>query len=345
MPPNHEHLRPAQTLPRVPNESGPILAARNVTKAFGPVTVLQAVNANFLAGEIHAIVGENGAGKSTLMKILSGILQPSLESKKRLESTYKNLEVIVKTATGPSDQANSLEDLVATQQITALVILPYESAPLTDPVREVKRKGLFVTVVDRALADNTIQDLYVAGNNPGMGKIAAQYIIQRLGGKGDIVVLRGLPTVIDNQRFDTFMSLIKDTQIKVLDSKYANWNRDDGFKVMQDFLTRFPKIDAVWAQDDDIALGVLDALRQAKREKEMFVVGGGGMKEVIKRVQNKDTLVPVDIVYSPSMIANAIELTALHYTAKLPINGTYILDSPLVTPENAAQYYFPNSPF
>jgi ribose transport system substrate-binding protein len=141
------------------------------------------------------------------------------------------------------------------------------------------------------------------------------------------------------------MSLIKNTQIKVLDSKYANWNRDDGFKVMQDFLTRFPKIDAVWAQDDDIALGVLDALRQAKRENEMFVVGGGGMKEVIKRVQNKDTLIPVDIVYSPSMIANAIELTALHFIAKLPVNGTYILDSPLVTPENAAQYYFPDSPF
>lgn len=267
------------------------------------------------------------------------------EAKKRLESTYKNVQVIVKTATGASDQANSLEDLVATQQINALVILPYESAPLTDPVREVKKKGIFVTVVDRALTDNNIQDLYVAGNNPGMGKIAAQYLIEKLGGKGNIVVLRGLPTVIDNQRFDTFMSLIKNTQIKVLDSKYANWNRDDGFKVMQDFLTRFPKIDAVWAQDDDIALGVLDALRQAKREKEMFVVGGGGMKEVIKRVQDKDTLIPVDIVYTPSMIANAIELTAIHFVAKLPVNGTYILDSPLVTPENAAQYYFPNSPF
>jgi ribose transport system substrate-binding protein len=267
------------------------------------------------------------------------------EAKKRLESTYKNVQVIVKTATGASDQANSLEDLVAAQQINALVILPYESAPLTDPVREVKKKGIFVTVVDRALTDSGIQNLYVAGDNPGMGKIAAQYLIDKLGGKGDIVVLRGLPTVIDNQRFDTFMGLIKNTNIKVLDSQYANWNRDDGFKVMQDFLTRFPKIDAVWAQDDDIALGVLDALRQAKREKEMFVVGGGGMKEVIKRVQNKDTLVPVDIVYSPSMIANAIELTALHFIAKLPVNGTYILDSPLVTPENAAQYYFPDSPF
>jgi ribose transport system substrate-binding protein len=267
------------------------------------------------------------------------------EAKKRLESLHKNLQVIVKTATGASDQANSLEDLVATQQINALVILPYESAPLTDPVREVKKKGVFITVVDRALTDSSIQDLYVAGDNPGMGKIAAQYLIDKLGGKGDIVVLRGLPTVIDNQRFDTFMGLIKGTQIKVLDSKYANWNRDDGFKVMQDFLTRFPKIDAVWAQDDDIALGVLDALRQANREKELFVVGGGGMKEVIKRIQSKDALIPVDIVYSPSMIANAIEITALHFTAKLPVNGTYILDSPLVTPDNAAQYYFPDSPF
>ena len=141
------------------------------------------------------------------------------------------------------------------------------------------------------------------------------------------------------------MDGIKGTDIKVLDSKYANWNRDDGFKVMQDFLTRFPKIDAVWAQDDDIALGVLDALRQAKREKEMFVVGGGGMKEIVKRVQDKDVLVPVDIVYSPSMIGTAIEVTALRFTTNVAIDGTYILNSPLVTPENAAQWYFPNSPF
>ena len=267
------------------------------------------------------------------------------ETKKRLESLHKNLQIIVKTATGPSDQENSLKELFATQQINALVVLPYESGPLTDPVRKIKEKGVFVTVVDRALSDNSIRDLYVAGDNPGMGKIAGQYLIDRLGGKGDIVVLRGLPTVIDDQRFDSFMELIKNTQIKVLDSKYANWRREDGFQVMQDFLTRFPKIDAVWAQDDDIALGVLEALRKAKREKEMFVVGGGGMKEMIKRVQNKDALVPIDIEYPPSMIANAIELTVLRFTAKLPINGTYILDSPLVTPENAAQYYFPDSPF
>src|SRR5690606_23248515 len=110
------------------------------------------------------------------------------------------------------------------------------------------------------------------------------------------------PTTIDNERFDAFMELIAETDIEVLDSQYANWNRDDGFEVMQDFLTRFPEIDAVWAQDDDITLGVIEALRQANREDEMFVVGGAGMKEIIKGVMDGDPLVPVDVLYPPAMI-------------------------------------------
>ena len=66
----------------------------------------------------------------------------------------------------------------------------------------------------------------------------------------------------------------------MLANQFANWNRDDGFKVMQDFLTRFQHIDAVWAQDDDIAIGVLEAIKQAHREDEMWVVGGAGMQEI-----------------------------------------------------------------
>ncbi len=59
------------------SKTSAVLAARDVTQAFGPVTVLEGINIDFSAGEIHAVVGENGAGKSTLMKILSGILRPS----------------------------------------------------------------------------------------------------------------------------------------------------------------------------------------------------------------------------------------------------------------------------
>ncbi|TWA70132.1 monosaccharide ABC transporter substrate-binding protein (CUT2 family) [Azospirillum brasilense] len=267
------------------------------------------------------------------------------QAEKRLEKQYPNLDVVIVTARDVGRQANDLEDLVSVQRIDALVILPFESAPMTDPVRAVKQAGKFVTVVDRGLTDPTIQDLYVAGNNPQMGEVSARFMKEKMGGKGDIVVLRGIPTVIDNQRVDAFMKEIEGTQIKVLGMQYANWNRDDGFKVMQDFLSRFPKIDAVWAQDDDIALGVIEAVKQAGREKEMFILGGAGMKDMIKRVMDKDVLVPADVLYPPAMIAEAMEITAKHLVEKAPIQKEYIIEATLVTPENAAKYYYPDSPF
>jgi ribose transport system substrate-binding protein len=267
------------------------------------------------------------------------------QTKARLEAAYPNLQVVINTAGSPGEQADDIEDLIAINRIDALVILPFESDPLTEPVASVKDRGIFVTVVDRGLSRPGIEDVYVAGNNTVMGQVSAEYIIERLGGQGKIVVLRGIPTTIDNERFDAFMELVEQTDIEVLDSRYANWNRDDGFIVMQDFLTRFPEIDAVWAQDDDIALGVVEALRQAGRENELFVVGGAGMKEIIKGVMDGDQLIPVNVLYPPAMIATAIEVTALKFVSNVPILGRYILDSPLITQENAADYYFPDSPF
>ena len=99
---------------------------------------------------------------------------------------------------------------------------------MTDPVDMLKQQGVFITVVDRGLTRPGIEDIYVAGDNPGMGRVSAEYIVEALGGKGDIVILRGIPTVIDNQRFDAFMEVIEGTEINVLDWQYAYWNRDDG---------------------------------------------------------------------------------------------------------------------
>lgn len=266
-------------------------------------------------------------------------------TQQRLQETYPNLRIVLVTANDAASQVNDLEDLYAIHNIDALVILPFESEPLTDPVEHLKNLGVFVTVVDRGLTRDGIADIYVAGNNPAMGRVSAEYMIEALGGKGDIVILRGIPTVVDNERFDAFMETIEGTDINVLAWEYAYWNRDDGFRVMQDFLVRFPKIDAVWAQDDDIALGVMEAIIQAGRQDEMFIVGGAGMKEIIARVMAGDRLTPVDVLYPPGMIATAMEVTALRFVSNVPVLGEYILDSPLITPENAADYYFPESPF
>lgn len=263
----------------------------------------------------------------------------------RLSKQYPNLKFQLVTASDAGKQVNDLEDLVSVHKIQALVILPFESDPLTGPVKRVKDSGAFITVVDRGLTQPGIEDVYVAGNNSEFGRVSGQYIAEKLGGTGKVVVLRGIPTVIDNQRVAGFQEAVKGTGIEVLDMKHANWNRDQAFEVMQDYLSRFSKIDAVWASDDDMALGVIDAVRQAGRENEMFILGGAGMKQMVERVMNKDRLIPADVLYPPAMIATAIEVTALKYVANVPIQGTYVLGSPLITPENAKQYYYPDSPF
>lgn len=274
-----------------------------------------------------------------------GVLYGAKQEAALLQKAYPGLTVIVKPSASPADQANALEDLTATQKIDALVVLPYNSDQLTEPVRRVKQKGVLITVVDRGLKDPSIQDVYVAGNNPELGRVSGEYMVKVLGGTGDIVVLRGIPTVIDTQRVDAFKQAIAGSQIKILDMQFANWNRDDGFKVMQDFLSKYNHIDAVWAQDDDIAIGVLRAISQAKRTDIKFVLGGAGMKDMVKRVMDGDKMVPADVLYPPSMIKTAMAVTAAHYYGDAPIEGTYIVGSPLITPQNAKQYYDQNSPF
>jgi ribose transport system substrate-binding protein len=273
-----------------------------------------------------------------------GVVFHAQEEAKALEKQYPGLKVIVKTSPDGAAQANALEDLT-TQGINALVVLPHNSDELTDPIRKVKSKGAFITVVDRALRDQGIQDLYVAGNNPELGRVAAAYVKERLGGKGDIVVIRGLPIVIDEQRVNAFNEGIKGSDIKVIDSQFGNWSRDDAFKVMQDFLTKHAKIDAVWCQDDDMAVGVLEAIKQAKRSDIKFVVGGAGMKDMVKKVMDGDPLIPVDVLYSPSMVAVAMDVTAAGLVGHIPVRGSYILNATLVTKDNAKDFYFKDSPF
>lgn len=263
----------------------------------------------------------------------------------RLKVTYPNVEYVFASAPDAPKQIADIEDMVSTRNIDALVILPGDPDAMTSAIKQVKDAGKFVTVVDRQLSISGVENLYVAGDNPGLGANSAAYFKQALPDGGNIVILRGLPIPIDQQRFDAFMKGIEGTNIKVLDDEFANWNRDDGFKVMQDFLTRFPDIKAVWAQDDDIALGAIEAIKQAGRDKDMFIVGGAGMQQMLQRVANGDTLVPVDVSYSPAMIATAIELTTSHYTGGIQVAGRFVLDSTLITKDNAAEYLDASSPF
>src|ERR1700733_7616755 len=140
----------------------------------------------------------------------SGVVYHAQAAAKEINAAFPGVEVIVKTSPSAAAQVSALEDLSAGHKLDALVILPYSSEELTTPVKAVKDAGAFITVVDRGLNDPTIQDLYVAGDNIAVGKTAAKFLVDKLGGKGDLVVLRGIPTVIDDERIKGFQDGIKD---------------------------------------------------------------------------------------------------------------------------------------
>ena len=276
-----------------------------------------------------------------------GIVYWANQAKKDLEKANPDLKVIVKTAANAGEQANQLQDLMTVSKINTLVVFPFESAALTKPVQAIHDKGVYVTVVDRGLTDPSAQDAYVSGDNTAFGKIPAEYLAKALNGKGDIVALRGIATTLDNERWDAFTGVMKNyPDIKILDGRYGNWNRDDAFKVMQDYLTRFKHIDAVWAADDDMAVGVLKAIDQAKRTDIKIVFGGAGAKGMIKTLMDgKDPRIQANVSYSPKFMYDAIKLTADARLKGEKLPATYIIPSVLITKQNAAEFYFPNSPF
>jgi ribose transport system substrate-binding protein len=250
----------------------------------------------------------------------------------------------------PEKQIADIQDMMA-KGIDGLVVLATESAPLTPIATEAHQRGIYIVNVDRGFLQ-PVADVFLEGDNKSFGKKAAQFIAEKLGGHGNIVIMEGIPCTVNDDRVNAALDVFKSfPDIKILGRQSAKWNRQDALTVMQNFLTQFPHIDAVWAGDDDSALGAIQAIKEAGREKEMWVVGGGGMKDIVKMIQDGDPLVPATITYPPSMVAEAIQLAAStlrdghqkQISAFVPRH--MVLDVDLVTPENAKEYYFPDAAY
>lgn len=254
---------------------------------------------------------------------------------------------VVKAAT-PEKQIADIEDLMV-KGVDGLVILATESAPLTPIAKKAHERGIYIVNVDRGFLE-PVADVFIEGDNKSFGRKSAEYMAQKLGGKGNIVILEGIPCTVNTDRVDAAKAVFaRYPAIKILGSQPGMWNREKALGVMQNFLAQHPTIDAVWAADDDMALGVIQAIKESGRDKQMWVFGGAGMKDVVKLVMDKDAMVPADITYPPSMIATGIHLAVgslrdgneKKVAQFMPKH--LMIDVELITPENAKEYYFPES--
>jgi ribose transport system substrate-binding protein len=253
----------------------------------------------------------------------------------------------IQDAKEEGEQITGLENM-QTQGVDAVVILAVSSAPLTPIAEKLHNAGILIVNVDRGFT-KPIADVFIEGDNKAFGTKSAQFIVEKLGGKGKIAVLEGIPCTVNTDRVEAAKAIFKaNPGIQIVAEDSGMWNRQKAETIVQNMLVANPQIDAIWAADDDMALGAETALKAAGRDKKTWILGGGGMKDIVKRVMDKDPIYPGDITYPPSMIGFGIQTAAGILRAGKVKSLQYVprhvmIDLQVITPDNAKDFYFPDS--
>ncbi len=259
------------------------------------------------------------------------------------------IEFFVVAASSGTKQVGDVEDLMI-KGINALVILPHNPATLQKVIEEAYGSGIYTVVVDRELA-TPAQHVFIAGDNPGLGRVGGQWLAGEMDGKGKIVVIEGMQIPINKQRVDAFNEVMAGyDDILILDSQPADWSTQKALSVMENFLQKHPEIDAVWCQDDDMLKGVMQAIKESGRTEIKTVLGGAGSKDIIKMIIDENPVVRSTVTYSPSMVASGIALAVAGVKGETLGNMYHkptrvILGAELVVKDNAKDFYFPDAAF
>ncbi len=228
--------------------------------------------------------------------------------------------------------------------VDMILLNPGDANALEPAIKKAQAAGILVVAVDTAAKG---ADLTVTTNNVQAGEIACQYIVDKLGGKGDVIIQNGpqVSAVVD--RVNGCKSVFaKAPGIKVLSSDQdGKGSRDGGLAVMQGHLTRFPKIDAVFAINDPQAIGTDLAAKQLNRSGIIItaVDGAPDIEASLKdpaspQIQASASQDP----YAMAQLAVRLGIDALN--GKKPAQTVTLMESKLVTRDNVKDYKGWSSP-
>ena len=199
--------------------------------------------------------------------------------------------------------------------------------------------------VDEKYADK----MYVlTGDNYGMGVAGAQYIVDKIGTEGTVLIM-DVPTsgnvAADRKQgfLDTMAEIAPDMEFVTISTAFA---REDGLKDMADALTANEHIDAVFSMDDETSIGALQAIIEAGRDDVKAITGGGGCQEYFNMMTDEAyaNIWVSSATYSPDMIVACIE-NALKVVSGEEVEHEIVDPTTIVDRENVADFINPDSPY
>ncbi len=248
-----------------------------------------------------------------------------------------SVNVVVLDAGGDvARQIGQMQDLVQ-QRMDAIIIWPTDGQAVIPAIRQANNAGIPVIVTNSKIADAGMDFIaaFSGPDNVEQGAYAAEMMCEALEGEGQIVQISGQPgytTAIERAAGfeERLAELCPD--VELMETQPGNWNRERAQRVMEDFLTKYDRIDGVYSGDDNMGVGALNAAKDAGRAGDIVFIGATNFAvgyDAIARGEYYGS-----IYQSPVDDAEAALQTALDVLAGKEVPKLNFFETPKITAEN-----------
>ncbi|MBU3143576.1 ribose ABC transporter substrate-binding protein RbsB [Clostridium sp. CF012] len=250
-----------------------------------------ALSTVLIMGALAGCTSQKGAeGGKKIGMVISTLNNPFFVSMKEgAEKKAKELGyevVVLDSQNDAAKERSNVEDLIQ-QGIVALIINPTDSDAVVNSITVANDNKIKVITVDRKANGGEVV-CHVASDNIKGGEMAAEFILEKLKGKGNLVELQGIPGAsATRDRGKGFHNIVdKKDGVKVVASQAADFDRQKGLTVTENIIQATPKFDGIFAHNDEMALGAIKAIKTAN--KNVIIVGFDGNDEAKAAVASGD---------------------------------------------------------
>ncbi|AYY79537.1 MULTISPECIES: ribose ABC transporter substrate-binding protein RbsB [Proteus] len=235
---------------------------------------------------LSATISANALAKESIALVISTLNNPFFVTMK--DSAQKEANrlgydlVVLDSMDNPAKELANVQDLTV-KGTRLMLINPTDSDAVGNAVILANKAKIPVITLDRVANKGEVVS-HVASDNRLGGKMAGDYIAEKVANDAKVIQLEGITgTSASRERGEGFKQAVDAHKLNVLASQPADFDRTKGLNVMQNLLTAYPAVQAVFAQNDEMALGALRALQTAGRT-DVLVVGFDGTDDGIKAV-------------------------------------------------------------
>ncbi|PTP89688.1 ribose ABC transporter substrate-binding protein RbsB [Vibrio splendidus] len=255
------------------------------------------------AALLSSTVSVSAQAQDTMAIVLSTLNNPFFVTMKDgAEAKAEELGyklIVLDSQNDPSKELSNIEDLTI-RGVKAILINPTDSDAVSNAIRIANRSNIPVLTLDRGASRGDVVS-HIASDNVIGGEMAGHFIMEKVGEKAKVIQLEGIAgTSAARERGEGFMNAVNGSDLELLASQPADFDRTKGLNVMENLLAANPDVQAVFAQNDEMALGALRAVQASG--KDVMIVGFDGTEDGIAAVNRG--LLGATVAQQPDLIGS-----------------------------------------